>query len=266
MAMGSVDAIAARRCFNVDWDGVIQKEAGFWGNFNKTLNIIPSKWDIAKALWHIKGTLAKGLLNAIQYREISFYDDQGNILRGNNAHLVYFGTKSPIVAQYHERILDVLAEGEPMDATIDFLLNEQDQGALLVAWTNNDEISYKKKLAYVNKQRTLQGKRPINLDGYFVIGTGINDYESDKGKPHDNFYTKALKYSEKVAQLRNINPNTLEHYFIDDKQKNLDGLHNASLPIKVTAILRPKDDLVFKQNYVTACNQSTGEDAAYKST
>lgn len=227
-------------CINIDWDGVITeaKEPLIAGFTTKTqlmrcLKVIPKSILISSFFWNIP-TLVK----ALYYNR--FYDENGNKLYGNHAHLQALINNAPALAPYCTLMLEQIAQATPLYETITLIQKWQHDGARIIVWTNNDEPMFLAKLRYLNTLLNQQNKKALHLDGYFVAGA--NTFNANLiGKPCREYYQKAFAYSQSVVG----DTETWQHYFIDDNIKNVTAANQFAQQehIKLIALqhTNPKD-------------------------
>jgi hypothetical protein len=246
-------------CEFFDFDGVMAADESVVRQFRNAFNAFTTKRKIALALWQVKYRLTRALAQRATYGEM--YDENNNELKGNSAHLRFFGRCSPVIDEHHDELIKALAQAKPMDATVDIALQSQDNGKLVIILTNNDAPSYKAKMTYLNDGRRARGLREFNPDGYFVVGSNEAENASPLGKPHRAFYKKAMKYAEKLLAQKGLDLDSMHYVFIDDRQKYLDAFaaYAQERNIRLTTLIRPADDQLFQEKYAQMCKNIVAE-------
>jgi len=233
-------------CINIDYDGIVAEDVPPFTQFKAALKTVPFEVTAKTLFWNLP-TLVKACFVRLVYGNW-FYDQAGNKLMGHDDHLRIFAKNYPGLEPYCSKIITALAPATPLYDTIAWIQQCQREGAKVVVWTNNDEPMYLAKKQYSDARLTAEGKEPLHVDGYFVIGSADASHAphiSHVGKPDFEYYKKAFAYSQSIVG----DTGDWEHYFIDDKLKNVvaPNEYAKQTNINLTALHHPNFEQ-FTQN------------------
>jgi hypothetical protein len=156
-------------------------------------------------------------------RHQGFHDDNGVKIVGIGGNIRFLAEKVPAVKKHYKKIITALGYAKPIKPMIKLFQDLEKRYDLpIVPWTNNCEEVWVIKHDNLNTALVAEDLSPLMVQGAFYGGPQAEGVAQEqyciKGKPHHEYYEKALAYTKRV--VRDTDGSRI-YIFVDDKAKNV---------------------------------------------
>jgi hypothetical protein len=233
----------------LDWDDVLAYQRGTLSSTGKIMGIFKLK-ETFSALRH-NGRM---LLRAA--RSQGLCDDNGVRLVGTGGNIRFLAQKIPAFNTHYDQIMEALGYARPIKATVTLFQKLQYRYDMpIIIWTNNDKEILDIKLRdfnkrLLNKKFCKDGPMSLMFQGAFYGGqqaVGVpEECHSVAGKPHAEYYEKALAYTKKIV---GDTDGSWIYLFVDDRAVNINAARDyaAKSGAPIVAIQRINDKQLQKE-------------------